>query len=129
MIILLFLFHVDPSIGNFAAFPNEFLGLETSCFDSYPFDDFTLNCSASVPAIVLPDLQLFWLHDGTLRSSNSITYNMTIGNELHKLTSLSFPTSTTEDSGSYKCVALLVIPDSDNITRMEESVVTIRREY
>ena len=54
---------------------------------------------------------------------------MTIGNELHKLTSLSSPTSTAEDSGSYKCVALLVIPDSDNITRMEESVVTIRREY
>ena len=123
------LFLADPSIGNFAAFPNEFLGLETSCFDSYPFDDFTLNCSASIPAIVLPDLQLFWLHNGTLRSSNSITYNITIANELHKLTSLSFPTSTAADSGSYECVALLVIPDSDNITRMEESVVTIRREY
>ncbi len=53
---------------------------------------------------------------------------MTIDDVLHKLTVLSFPTSTVEDSGSYICVALLDIPDSDNITRMEETGVVIRRK-
>ncbi len=109
----------DPSIGNFSAFPDQFM---TSCNDSI----FTLNCTATKPLIVLPDLQLYWLHNGTIRSSNSITYNTTNGDTLYKLNVLSFPTSTPEDTGSYECVSRIVIPDSDNITETGKSVVLIR---
>ncbi len=116
----------DPSIGNFSVLPDQFLGLETSCNDSDTFDTFTLNCTATKPLIVLPDLELYWLHNGTIRSSNSITYNTTNGDILYKLNVLSFPTSTPEDTSSYECVARIVIPDSDNITETEESVVLIR---
>ena len=109
----------DPSIGNFSAFPDQFL---TSCNDS----GFTLNCTATKPLIVLPDLELYWLHNGTVRSSNSITYNTTNDDVLYKLNVLSFPTSIPEDTGIYECVARIVIPDSDNITETEESVVLMR---
>ena len=51
---------------------------------------------------------------------------MTNGDVLYKLNVLSFPTSTAEDTGSYECVARIVIPDSDNITETEESLVLIR---
>ena len=123
---MLSLFFTDPSIGNFSAFPDQFLGLETSCEDSDTFDTFTLNCTATKPLIVLPDLELYWLYNGIIRFSNSITYNTTNGDVLYKLNVLSFPNSTPEDTGSYECVARIFIPDSDNITETEESVVLIR---
>ena len=65
---------------------------------------------------MLPELEVFWLHNGTLRSSNSIVYNVTDGNTVYKLSVLRFPTSVPEDSGTYQCVASLIIPDSNNIS-------------
>ena len=119
-------FYVDPSIGNFASFPNQFLGLETSCDDSLAIYSFTLNCTASKPLIVLPELELYWLHNGTMRTSNSMIYNTTINGSLYLLNVLSFPSSTPEDTGMYTCMARIVIPDSDNITETDNSTVVIR---
>ena len=107
----------DPVIGNFFVSSDVFLGLETTCSDSNPYNSFTLNCSASKPALVLPELEVFWLHNGTLlHSNNSIVYNATDENTVYKLNVLSFPTSVPEDSGTYQCVARLIVPDSSNIS-------------
>ena len=102
------------------------LGLETTCNDSDPFNSFTLTCTASKPEIVLPELELLWLHNGTVRSSNSFTYNQTSGGFFSKFNVLQFPTSVLEDSGSYECVAHIVIPDSANISETGQTNVTIR---
>ena len=76
--------------------------------------------------LVLPELEIFWLHNGTLRSNNSFVYNGTHGNTVHKLNVLRFPTSVPEDSGTYQCVARLIIPDSNNISVSDVRNVTIR---
>ena len=76
--------------------------------------------------IVVPELELYWLHNGTIRTSNSMTYITTINGSLHLLNVLSFPTSTSADNGMYTCMARIVIPDSDNITETDNSTVVIR---
>ena len=75
---------------------------------------------------MLPELRVFWLHNGTLRSNNSIVYNATDGNTVYKLNVLSLPTSVPEDSGTYQCVARLIIPDSSNISVYDDRNVVIR---
>ena len=119
------LLFIDPTIGNFNVMPKSFLGLETSCPASDPYDNFTLICTASKPAIVIPNLTVVWYNNGSVRngmvsSENSGTF---ITN------TLTFPTSSVTDSGTYRCQARLDIPDSPSITLMEESIVTVRREY
>ena len=75
---------------------------------------------------MLPELEVFWLHNGTLRSNNIIVYNATDGNTVHKLNMLRFPTSVPGDSGTYQCVARLIIPDSNYISVSDDRNVTIR---
>ena len=108
-------------ISEFTAVPNLFLGLETSCTDSDPYDNFTLTCTASKPALVLPDLEVIWYHNGTVRNTvqNGNTY---ITNAIN------FPTSFANDSGTYTCVARLVIPDSPNIIQTANTTITLIRK-
>ena len=75
---------------------------------------------------MLPELEVFWLHNGTLCSNNSFVYNATDGNTVYKLNVLRFPTSVPEDSGTYQCVARLIIPDSNNISVSDDRNVIIR---
>ena len=105
-------------IDEFNAVPNFFLGLETSCTDSDPYDNFTLTCTASKPALVLPDLEVIWFHNGTVCNSiqNGNTY---ITNTIN------FPTSFANDSGTYTCVARLVIPDTPNIIQTANTTITL----
>ena len=100
--------------------PDSFLGLETSCSDSDPYDNFTLVCTASKPALVMPVLEVIWLHNGTERQGVVTTNNGIMIN------TLSVITSKTSDSGSYTCQATLVIPDSSNITTSETSSIIIK---
>ena len=102
--------------------PDSFLGLETSCPASDPYDNFTLVCTASKPALIIPTLEVIWLHNGTVRQGVVTTNNDIMTN------TLSIITSKTSDSGSYTCQATLIIPDSNNITTSETSTVTIKRE-
>ena len=98
------------------------MGLETSCPASDPYDSFTLVCTASKPALVIPTLEMIWLHNGTVRQGVVTTNNDIMIN------TLSVTTSKTSDSGNYTCQAILVIPDSNNITTSETSTVTIKRK-
>ena len=119
MVLTYLLSILDPVISEFTAVPNFILGLETSCTDSDPYDNFTLTCTASKPAIVLPDLEVIWYHNGTVRNTvqNGNTY---ITNTIN------FPTSFANDSGTYTCVARLVIPDSPNIIQTANTTITLR---
>ena len=112
----------DPVIGNFNAEPDNFIGLETSCLVSLEYDKFYLSCMASKPEIVIPDLEVLWLHNGVERIDNSkITTNGTfVVNELN------FTNSTANDTGNYTCVARIQIPYSTTIQLSEESTIVIR---
>ena len=113
---------INPVIGNFTAEPDNFLGLETSCPASLEYDKFSLTCMASKPEIVIPDLEVFWLHNGVERTDNrEITNDGTF-----VVNTLNFMTSTADDTGNYTCVARIQIPYSTTIQVSEESTVTIR---
>ena len=115
----------DPMIGNFSAFPDSFLGLESSCPDSDPYDNFTLTCIATKPTIVTSDLILEWTHDGKMETGRVVTTSAdtavtTVTN------TLSFPNTTASDTGTYRCVARIDIPDSTTIMTSEESTTVLR---
>ena len=93
--------------------------METSCTDSDPYDNFTLTCTASKPALVLPELEVVWYHNGTVR-------NAVQNNNTYITNTINFPKSFANDSGIYTCVAKLVIPDSSNITQQVN--ISIRRK-
>ena len=100
MIVLLFYF-IDPAIGDFTALPDSFPDLEKSCSDSDPYGDFSLVCTASKPNLVIPSLEVIWLHNGTERQG-VVTYN----NEgTYVINILSFPKTFANDSGTYSCHA------------------------
>ena len=117
-----FIFLIEPVIGDFIAMPDSFLGLETSCSDSDPYDNFTLVCTASKPALVIPMLEVIWLHNGTVCQGVVTTQN----DDTYVMNTLSFPTSFANDSGTYTCTAKLTIPESPNISLTENSTATLR---
>ena len=121
----LFLSLPDPVIGNFSASPDSFLGLKTSCPDSDPYDDFTLTCTATKPTIVIPDLILTWMHNGTQINGTVVTtgYDTAVTTVTN---TLSFPTTMGFDTGTYRCVARIDIPDSTTIMTSEESTAVLR---
>ena len=119
-----FIFLIEPVIADFIAMPNSFLGLETSCPDSDPYDNFTLVCTASKPAQVIPMLEVIWLHNGTVYQGVITTLN----DDTYVMNTLSFPTSIVNDSGTYTCIAKVTIPESPDISLTENSTITLRRK-
>ena len=106
-------------INDFAATPDAFLGLETSCPDSDPFDNFILTCTASKPAIVIPDLTVVWYHNGSLRNGMITSQN----GGTNVTNTLRFPNSFANDSGNYRCQARL---DLSMIDFTKDVSVTIK---
>ena len=115
-------------IKNFSASPDSFLGLETLCpeADSDPYDNFTLICTATKPTIVIPNLVIAWTHNDAIETGTTVTITgeNTVTTTVTNI--LSFNTSRSSDSGTYRCTASISIPDSTDITTSEESTVTIR---
>ena len=109
---MLFIFTIDPVISNFTVMLDEVVGLETTCEDSFDYDTFNLTCTASKPTAVLPELELFWQHNGTLHTVNSVITNSTVGDTFYITNILVFPTSSVTNSGLYKCTAYIIIPES-----------------
>ena len=120
MIVLLVSFY--RNFGNFTVVPDSFLGLETSCSDSDPYDNFILVCTASKPALVIPTLEVIWLHNGTERLS-VVTYN---SEGTYAINTLSFPKTFANDSGTYSCHAKLSIRGSSDIILIKNITVTLR---
>ena len=99
-------------------------GVEAGCPDSDPHDNFTLVCTARKPAVVLPQLEVFWLHNNTEREGNV----MTMDGGSFKTNTLYVRDAATNDSGSYECVARIRIPDSPEVNITDSSEVTITGE-
>ena len=117
-------FLIDPVIRNFIAMPDSFLGLETSCPASDPYDSFTLVCTASKPSLVIPVLEVTWKHNGTVRQGVVTTDN----DDTFVTNTLILPTSFANDSGTYSCIAKLTIPESPDISLTENSTAILRRK-
>uniref|UniRef100_A0A1X7UYM6 Soluble interferon alpha/beta receptor OPG204 n=1 Tax=Amphimedon queenslandica TaxID=400682 RepID=A0A1X7UYM6_AMPQE len=113
----------DPMIGNFSISPDSFLGLETSCPDSYPYDNFTLTCTVTKQTIVIPNLVIAWTHNGTIETGTVTTTKNTTTTTVTN--TLSFSSSTASDSGTYRCTASI---NSTTIMTSEERIVTIKRK-
>ena len=80
-------------------------------------------CTASKPALVIPALEIIWLHNDTVRQGIITTQN---DDTTYVMNTLSFPTSFANDSGTYTCIAKLTIPESPDISLIENSTVTLR---
>ena len=119
------LFFIDPAIGDFTDMPDSFLGLQKSCSDSDPYDNFTLVCTASKPALVIPTLEVIWLHNGT-EHQGVVTYN---SEGTYVINTLNFPKTFVNDSGTYSCLAKLFIPDSPDITLIKNINVILKCKW
>ena len=76
--------------------PDSFLGLEKSCYDSDPYDNFILVCTATKPPLVIPILEVVWLHNCTERQG--VVTN--INDNTYVINTLSFPKTFANDSGT-----------------------------
>ena len=106
--------------------PESFLGLETSCSDSDPYDNFTLTCSASRESNVSLNLVTVWYYNGTVQTGNITIYD---GGDLVTNT-LKFNTTTAvNNSGNYTCT-VRYDGDTQGLYGVSySSIVTIKGEY
>ena len=79
-------------------------------------------CTASKPALVIPTLEVIWLHNGT-ECQGVVTYN---SEGTYVINTLSFSKTFANDSGIYSCHAKLSIPDSSDIRLIKNITVTLR---
>ena len=107
--------------------PQSFVGLESSCPDSFPYHNLTLICNATIPALILNGVEfnVIWYHNGTIRQGSKVYENerATLKNILH-IHQIVF-----SDSGTYQCVATIKPVDSPIVTFTNTSTAVIRRMF
>ena len=79
-------------------------------------------CTGSKPTVVIPALELNWLHNSTLHQGLVTENNDILTNTLN------IDTSDIYNSGNYTCQARLIIPDSSTITKFKTTIVIIKRK-
>ena len=100
------LLYTTPSILTYRSNDWKFLSIAPA---SDPYDNFTLTCTASKPTIVLSDLILVWIHNGTIR--NGTVSTITTSDTTTVTNTLSYSTTQLNDNGTYSCNASLYLPD------------------
>ncbi len=83
--------------------------------DIYPFNTFSLRCTAMKPSGIIPALQLSWYH-GDMQLDDSLPH-ITISEEetnegMEKSSVLNITSARVLSSGSYTCSATVSIPES-----------------
>ena len=122
-LLIVFVISTDPTI-NFTVSPQVVTGVEAGCPDSDLYDNFTLVCSARKPALVIPQLEVTWLHNDTLQGCN-----VTMGEGGLQTNTLHVSSARLSDSGTYQCIARISIPDSPEVNITRSSKVTIKRKF
>ena len=116
----------DPPIAQFNVSPQVVTGVEAGCPDSDLYDNFVLVCSARKPALIIPQLEVTWLHGtGIVLEGNmsSLDGGTIMVNTLH------ISNASVSHSGTYKCIARISIPYSPEVTIMDSSTVTIKSKF
>lgn len=96
--------------------------------DIYPFNMFSLSCTATKPSNVILPIQLSWYRNG-IQLDGSVP-GITIQEEevndgMEKFSSLNVTSALTSNSGLYTCNAAVSIPESDTVTTNQTATVTI----
>ena len=115
---------IDPVINNFTVNPTMVAVLESTCPDSEPHDSFILVCRAMKPSVVIPELMVHWLHNGSMRAGDVSVTN----NGAYVVNTLNVSNAQASDAGLYQCVARIVILDSPAVTTNDSSTVISRGE-
>lgn len=119
-------FYIDPDITEISVDPTQFTGLESTCPDSYSHDNVTLVCMASFPSLLLTSdtvaFSLTWYHNNSLYATNTSVLN----NRLTLTASLYIEMASLSDSGMYKCIAMIFLLESTDVTKSLEAQVTIQ---
>lgn len=102
--------------------------------DIYPFNSFTLQCTASKPSNIIPSLQLSWHHHGTqldnsISNTNNIIFEEEVNDGMGKRSHLSINNARVLNSGSYICMVTVSVPESDDVTTQQAATVTITGIY
>ena len=124
IILIIVLFSIEPTISNFTIGPTMVAVLESTCPDSDPHDNFTLVCRARKPAVVIPQLMVQWLHNGSMRAGDLSVSD----NGAYVVNALSVSEAEVSDAGLYQCVATIMIPDSPTVNTSASSMVDITGE-
>jgi len=130
----LILLMADYSCVNLNAFlsldPEVMVTVDPDSFygkDIEPFNAFSLVCTATKPAVVVPQIQLSWSRDGVPLDNSvaglSVTQE-TINASVVSST-LSLDPARVVDSAMYTCDASINVPDSDTISANNTANVVI----
>ena len=103
--------------------PLSYTGLDTE-----PYNDFSLNCTATKPAEVIPSILLTWFHNDTQLDASELGVSISedeSSNSAVTLSQLSFAADNSSDSGSFSCQASISIPESGTVESSQTSIITI----
>ena len=98
--------------------------LESTCLDSQLHDSFTLVCTARKPSVVIPELGVQWLHNGTVHD----VVVMATDNGAFVTNILNVTDAHVSDIGLYLCRATIRIPDSPTVSTNGSINVVARGE-
>ena len=98
-----------------------FTALESACQDTDSLDNFTLVCRAMKPAVVIPQLMLQWLHNGSMLVGGGSVSD----SGAYVVNTLNVSKAKVNDAGVYQCIASIMIPNSPTVTTNTSSTVFI----
>ena len=108
-------FYLDPTITDFFIITTS---LQLTCLNSDLYHNFILVCRARKPSVVIPQLQIQWLRNDTQRGGDVSVRD----DGAYVVNFLNVSEAIASDTGLYRCVASIVIPDSPTIMISDSSI-------
>lgn len=91
--------------------------------DVAPYNDFAINCTASKPAEVIPDLVISWSRDGQALLSGQDGVSIATGGGVSQL---AISAASVASAGDYSCTGSLTIVNSATVEASAVADVTIQ---